>query len=254
VNLNNKTVFITGGSSGIGLEIAKALQAEGAKLMLCGTQQNRLDQAQALLGQACTTFVCDISERAQVDSLLDQVGPQVDVWINNAGIYQEHDLLKGDKSFEALERELTLDFTMPFYICQRLLPHLTTKPSAALVNITSGLAYTPSIMHPMYSAAKAALVSFTNSLRMQVERFPNLAIIEVAPPLVDTPMTATTNPKGIKKLAPQEVAKAVVAALKTGQTRAYPGMAKTIYRMSRLLPNAFTGMLNKEAREQRSAA
>jgi uncharacterized oxidoreductase len=245
MNLNGKNIFITGGSSGIGFEIAKAAKQAGAHLMICGTNFERLKNAQKTLGE-CEVFVCDVSKRAEVDGLLAQVADKVDVWVNNAGVFETHNLLKETQTFECLERELMIDFTMPFYISQALLPHFILKESA-IVNITSGLAYTPSVLNPMYSAAKAALASFTNSLRFQVQNYPNLHIVEVAPPMVETPMVADLNPKGIKKLSPQVVAQHVIDAILHERTHVYPGMASTIQRLSRLMPKTFLKMLNKEA-------
>ena len=141
-----------------------------------------------------------------------------------------------------MERELALNLHAPLHFCTALLDHLITRPEAAIVNITTGLVYAPYGGAPAYSAAKAGLHAFTQSLRRQTRRT-ELTVIDVLPPAVDTEMTKSFD--GIK-IKPATVAHATIKALQRGRAEVRVGPAKVLYGLSRIAPAAAFTMINRE--------
>jgi uncharacterized oxidoreductase len=186
MKITGHTVLVTGGASGIGLAFAKRFLAEGNEVIVCGRREHKLREAQAahpaLVIRACD--LGDADQRAQFAAWVTETFPALDVLVNNAGI-QQRVSLAGDITWKALHEEISINLEAPIHLSMLLLPHLRTQAQPAIVNISSGLAFVPLAATPVYSATKAAIHSYTLSLRHQLSTT-NVEVIEIAPPAVNT--------------------------------------------------------------------
>ena len=183
---SNNTVLITGGGSGIGLALARRFLNAGSRVVICGRREAKLREARQI-DNRLDTLVADVSTSAGRVALVESIlrdFPALNVLVNNAGI-QRRIRLEDQEPWETAREELAINLDAPIHLTRLLLPHLLSKPDAAIINITSGLAFAPLARTPLYSATKAALHSFTLSLRHQVKDTP-VSVIEIAPPAVDT--------------------------------------------------------------------
>ena len=149
---------------------------------------------------------------------LNSDGTLVDIFVNNAGTMQYFELTDPD-ALERLDAELALDLHAPIHFSTALLPHLLTRPEAAIVNLTTGLVYAPYGGTPGYSAAKNGLHAFNHSLRRQT-RASKLLVLDVLPPTVDSDLTKGYNGP---KAKPETVADAIVETLVAGRERRRAG-------------------------------
>ena len=241
MNIKNKNVMITGGSSGIGLQLAKSFLAEGANVMICAREGQQLEQVKKE-NPKFEVYGCDLSNPAEVRSLITKVGNKIDIWVNNAGIFQQYNLVTPEKTFDALQNELQLNFVASALAISELIPYLKNKPEAAIVSITAGMVYVPLVMYPMYNASKAALHSFTISARTQLKST-NIQMIEVAPPMVATKLTEGMEGKRVQ---PQVIADAVIDAIKNKKENVLVGQVKSLVFMSKLFPKMMLNLLNKD--------
>jgi uncharacterized oxidoreductase len=178
--------LITGGATGIGFELAEALLLRGNRVLTCGRRSHRLQEAREKSPQL-ETFACDLGSGAGRRDLLAwalRTAPELNVLINNAGVQHRIDFLSESGQADHHE-ELAVNLQAPIHLCALTIPHLAKQNGSAIVNITSGLAFTPAAAVPIYCATKAALHSFTLSLRHQL-RNTGIKVFEVAPPLVQS--------------------------------------------------------------------
>jgi uncharacterized oxidoreductase len=191
-------VLITGGGSGIGYALAEKFYAAGNTVVLVGRNQDTLDIAAAQL-PGVITRVADVAEPS-ARSLLIAEFPNVSVLVNNAGIQKNGWF--AESSREDVMYEVEVNLTGPVLLCREFLPTLMKMPEAAIINISSALALVPKPSAPIYCATKAALHSFTQALRWQLEAT-SVKVFEVLPPLVDTAMT---EGRGQGKISPERLA------------------------------------------------
>jgi uncharacterized oxidoreductase len=187
MNLVGNTILITGGSSGIGFAFAERFLKSGNKVIVCGRREGKLQEVQRRYPQLHVR-ICDIadeSERLALFHWAKSEFPELNVLVNNAGIQQRTDLLKSKEDWSYHRQEIAANLEAPLHLTMLFLPHLAEKSSAAIINVSSGLAFTPMAAAPIYSATKAALHSFTMSLRHQLSTS-RIEVIEVAPPAVNT--------------------------------------------------------------------
>jgi uncharacterized oxidoreductase len=186
MNLTNNTILITGGGSGIGRGLAEALHNLGNKVIIAGRRQSVLEETtNANHGMASVTL--DLDDPAAIKSFAEEVislHPTLNVLINNAGIARREDL-KVDADPAKAETMITTNLLGPIRLTAALLPHLLKQPRATIINVTSGLAFVPFPTSPTYSATKAALHSYTESLRFQLKDTP-VQVVEIIPPYVQT--------------------------------------------------------------------
>lgn len=189
MKLSGNTILITGGSAGIGLAFAERFLKAGNKVIICGRRENVLQNAKEKLPDLITR-VCNLdieSERAALFDWVTENYPEVNVLVNNAGIQQRFNVLKADakNNWSDFNKEITTNIEAPFHLSMLFVPYFAAKEKAAIINVTSGLAFTPFAIAPIYSATKAALHSFTMSLRHQLSET-SVEVIEIAPPAVNT--------------------------------------------------------------------
>jgi len=244
MELMGKTAVITGSGSGLGFAIARSLHQEGVRLVLIGRDMAKLDRARDALGTGTivTADLLDHDERERLVALLLASDPPVDILVNNAGTMQYFALTAPD-AWARLDAEIELDFRATAHLATALLPHLLARPQAAIVNVTTGLVYTPFGAAPGYGAAKAGLHAFTRSLRWQTKGS-GLGVLEVLPPTLNTGMS--THYEG-RKLEPADVAATIVKALARGTEEIRLGQAKLLYAMSRIAPDLIFRVLNNAA-------
>lgn len=184
MNFAGKTVLVTGGATGIGWALAQRFSARGARVAVCGRRAERLQAAaEALPG--LLTRVADMASPSDRESLAiwaQDLG--VEVLVNNAGI-QNRVRLAQDVAWQAHAEEIAINLGGPVHLTGLLLPHLLQRPEAMIVQVTSGLAFVPGSFAPVYCATKAALHSYTMSLRQQVKGT-KVQVVELAPPAVNT--------------------------------------------------------------------
>ncbi|GJM79620.1 hypothetical protein HMSSN139_21160 [Paenibacillus sp. HMSSN-139] len=189
MKLTGNTILITGGGSGIGLAMAERFVQSGNTVIVCGRRENVLEQAREQV-PGLITRVCDLEAENERLALFDWVTanyPDVNVLVNNAGIQLRYNLLKADARdrWQDYSKEIATNIEAPVHLSMLFAPYFAAKETAAILNVTSGLAFTPFAIAPVYSATKAALHSFTVSLRHQLSDT-SVEVIEIAPPAVNT--------------------------------------------------------------------
>lgn len=187
MNLTGNTILITGGSSGIGLAFAERFLREGNEVIVCGRRAEKLEEAKSQFPQLHTR-VCDVSreqDRRELAQWVTGEFPNLNVIVNNAGIQQRVNLIRPTEDWSYYHQELEANLEAPIHLTMLLLPHLLEQPNATIVNVSSGLGITPAAWVPIYSATKAALHSFTMTLRLQLAET-NVRVVEVLPPAVNT--------------------------------------------------------------------
>jgi uncharacterized oxidoreductase len=197
MTFTNQTILVTGGTSGIGLAFAIAMQARGNTVIITGRRQALLDRIVAD-HPGLVAYAADVTDAAARSHLVQTVlrdHPALSVLVNNAGVMQAEDLTADPVRTETADLTIATNLLAPIHLTAALLPHLRSQPQAAVINVTSGLAFVPLAMTPTYNATKAALHSWTLSLRAQL-RATNIRVIELAPPAVQTDLMpgSATNP------------------------------------------------------------
>lgn len=230
MKLQGKTILLTGGTDGIGLRLARQLRDKGAQLIVTGRTPERIAAAHA---EGFEVITADLAGPEGVEALLAGLGGRpIDVLINNAGMGTAHDFREAPPVEADDERTLWLNVHAPIRLIGRLMPVLRSRSEAMIVNVTSGLAIAPNAGSPLYCATKAALRSYTMGLREQLKGT-GVHVLEALPPLVDTAMTAG---RGSNKLAPEECARQIIAAMESGANEANVGMVKVLRAVYSLSP------------------
>ena len=251
MELEGRTILITGGTSGIGFELAKQLIARRNVIIITGRDQRRLKEAESAL-PGIHTMQSDASKPDDIRALLQRVKAefsQCDTLINNAGIMRNLNVNKL-RSLTDVTREIDVNLNGPVQMVQQFLPHLKTRPNALIVNVSSGLAYIPFPLSPVYSASKAGLHAFTRCLRVQLKGS-DVTVVELAPPQVDTPLTGgefDAEMKGQKGMAADVLVRKAIAGIEAGKTEIRPGLSNVLYLMSRLVPSLPFGQMAKLVR------
>ena len=245
MDLNGKRVVITGGGSGIGLHLAQSLAAEGAHVIVTGRTASRLEEAAATHANIAGE-VCDVTDDDAVVALRDRVeaGGGCDILINNAGVFHSFDVTAGYPLDKQLQ-EIDIDVSGAVRMVHHFLPGLLGRKSV-LVNVSSGLAFVPLSMAPVYSACKAFSHSWTQSLRAQLAGT-SVRVVELMPPVVDTPMVAGLDP-AFPRMPPAELAAAFMKGLHGNAEEITPGQAGQLKFMRRAAPGFIFGQINKQPR------
>ena len=187
MELSNRTVLVTGGTSGIGLGIAEAFYRAGSKVIVCGRDKKKLTSVEERFPNI-TVLSCDIGDAEQRKALAGDVlrrFTDLDILVNNAGIQRYIDLKKGFNELKSGEDEITVNLVAPVELTSLFISHLMKRPSAAIINISSGLAFMPVLNTPIYNATKAAIHTYSLVLRQQLKD-KSVKVVEIVPPMVDT--------------------------------------------------------------------
>ena len=200
MNMTGNTILITGGGSGIGQGLAEAFHAAGNRVIVAGRRPGPLAEVVAA-NPGMTSVVLDVADPAAIRAFAEQIAhdhPALNVLVNNAGIMKAEDVLADPFDLSDCEATVAANLLGPIRLTAALLPHLRRQPAAAVVNVTSGLAFVPRADTPTYSATKAAMHSYTQSLRFLL-RGTAVQVIELAPPLVATDLTPgqRSNPRAM---------------------------------------------------------
>lgn len=249
MNLNGNTILITGGSSGIGFEMAKEFLAAKNKVIITGRNREKLEKAKQKLGDV-TIIQSDVSKPDSIKELYAQVSkdfPDLNVLINNAGVMFTINLQDHNLSANELTKELDINVKGTIWMNDAFLPLLKRNKNAATVTVSSGLAFVPLPISPVYCATKAALHSYTLSLRAQLKNT-DVKVFELAPPATETELLADFSEEDMKGISTMNVQAMVADFLKGFSKDKYeicPGQATQLRFMSRYFPNFILKQMSK---------
>lgn len=247
MNMTHNTILITGGTSGIGYELARQL-CESNTVIITGRNKEKLDQAKVNLKNV-HTFQCDVANPQEIINLYQDVTtqfPDLNIVINNAGVMKKIDLQQ-EIDLLTLTQEIDTNLNGVIRMCTQFLPHLKKQKTAAILNVSSAIAFAPIVSTPVYCATKAALHSFTQSLRVQL-RNTNIKVFELAPPVIETPLINAFDANEQKSMEIMNVTKLVkiaIEGIKCDKEEIRPGQSNILKIVSRISPNAALNVLNK---------
>lgn len=239
MKLQQKTILITGGTSGIGLEMARQLLGRGNTVIVTGRDAEKLGAARRALPEA-HAFQSDVSDPEAIRALYGSVVaqfPALDVLINNAGIMRNLNLNQ-ERDLNDVTREIEINLSGPVRMIQEFLPHLKTRPDALIVNVSSGLAFVPMPIAPVYCASKAGIHAFTQCLRVQLDGT-SVSVVELAPPGSETPLFRgefAEEMKGQKGMDVKVLVEQALTGIEAGQLEIRPGLSNALKTMSRVAP------------------
>ncbi len=247
MRLTNRTILITGGSGGIGKGLAQAFHELGNQVIITGRHEKTLAET-AKQFKGMEAFSMDVGKEADVRRLFASVSKKflnLDVLINNAGIMRYPDFSKPETLGAGLFDEVETNFKGLIRMTSAFLPLLLKQKEATLINVSSGLAYVPLAFTPIYCGTKAAVHSFSDSLRHQLRKTP-VRVIEIAPPGVETDLgKAPGRPESdYKGMALDAFITKTIKALGTNKAELPIAQAKFLKLGSRLAPSRFFKMLN----------
>ena len=241
MKLNGNTILITGGASGIGLALTRLLHRNGNKIIVCGRDEGRLAGLKKQLPDV-VTYPCDLADEPSLDRFADAVlanHPDLNMLINNAGVQHNFQFTEGRSHGPLIREELDTNLFAPIRLTDRLLPLLLRRNSAAIVNITSALAFAPKKSAAVYCATKSAMRSFTQALRYQLDGS-SVAVFEIVPSLVDTRMT---HGRGKGKITPDFLAGEAVDAIAMDKHDILIEKTKLLYLLYRFFPSTARRLL-----------
>ena len=248
MKLKQRTVLITGGTSGIGLELAKQLVARDNTVLLTGRDSEKLRQTKTDL-PGVHTFQSDATNPEDIARLQQRIAaefPACDVLINNAGIMRNLDV-NTQHALTDVTQEIDVALRGPIQMVQAFLPLLKSRPEALIVNVSSGLAFIPFPLSPAYSAAKAGLHAYTRCLRVQLKAS-RVAVVELAPPGTETKLFRDEfqqEMKGQKAMPVKTLVDQAIAGIERGKTEIRPGLSNVLYLLSRVAPGLPFGQMAK---------
>jgi uncharacterized oxidoreductase len=241
--LKNRTILITGGSSGIGLELARQLFLKDNTVIVCGRSREKLEAAKREL-PAVHIFQCDVAmeeDRSQLFEYLLKNHPTLDVLINNAALVHKTSFAQDASMISKARLEIDVNLFAPIVLSKMFLDAFGTSADQTIVNITTGLVYAPRAVYPIYNATKAGLHAFTQVLRQQLKTR-NVRVVEVMMPVVDTPWHEGRAPK--VAITPEAAVKETISKLERGETTLRIGKVRLLYLVSRLSPKLAFRMIN----------
>lgn len=242
MQLQNRTVLITGGTSGIGLSIVKKLASTSKAIIVIARDPLKLEQLRNTTPHIFT-YNCNLANRVELEATISSIveqHPDISVVINNAGIQNTPTFI--DKNFAPnnIENEIATNLSAPIQICAYILATLLNlNTTAIIVNVTSGLGIYPKKNSAVYCATKAGLRNFTRSLRYQLEDT-QITVIEAILPLVDTAMTAG---RGAGKISADHAAAEIINGIEQGKTEIYVGKTRWIPWLSRINPSLMAAIM-----------
>jgi uncharacterized oxidoreductase len=239
----DNTVLITGGSAGIGLEIARLFSKKGNHVIITGRNADRLQKAVAQLENA-TGIQSDVSNEKEIEVLTERLKkdfPGLNLVINNAGRAILHNIAEAEDGFSKAQEEMLTNYLSIIRLNEKLLPVLKAQNQSAIVNVSSIVAFVPNRVLSTYGASKAALHSYTQSLRLSLKQTP-VKVFELMPPLVDTEFSQEIG--GSKGIPPSEVADQLLQGLETDNYEIHVGRTAELYKLFRSSPEEALAAMN----------
>jgi uncharacterized oxidoreductase len=248
MELSNNTILITGGTSGIGLELAKQLLQLGNTVIVTGRDAGKLEQTKSQFPRI-HTFQSDVCDPEAITRLYEQVTkqfPKLNILINNAGIMLRLNLHSPALDVHNITQEIETNLSGPVRMIQQFLPHLKQQPAAAIMNVTSGLSLIPFPLSPVYSATKAGLRSYTQSLRVQLKNT-NIKVFDLVAPGANTPLNDKFLNDVDKKMFMEatDLVAVAIKGLRKDKLEILPGLARVLKVMSRIAPKVLLKQLSK---------
>ena len=246
MTFTSRTILITGGTAGIGLALAERLIDSGNRVIVCGRNPDRLDQCRERL-PSVTALRCDITDTSQLDELRAVMAarfPDLDTLVNNAGVQYRMDLTDNGVDDDAIDREIHANLNAHINLTRRLYPLLSANRKPIIAFTGSALGRVPRADVPVYSAAKAGLASFVESLRRQ-SRPDGFRIVEIVPDLVATGMTRDRDQSGM--MSADDAAAAVLSGLAAGKNIIFLGRTARLNRLRRAMPEIAARLINRGA-------
>lgn len=246
MNITNKTILITGGGSGIGFEIAKLLSKKNNKVIITGRSEARLQKAVSLLTNV-NYITCDINSETDINSLVKKIKEEfgsLDILINNAGQASVYKLDAEVNAYDKAVDEIQTNYLSVIRLTEKLLPLLSNQKEAAIVNVTSIVAFVPGINLPTYAASKAALHSYTQALRYTLAKTTNIKVFELMPPLVNTEFSAEIG--GANGIPPEQVAEGLIEGFENDEYELHIGKTADIYKLFLSSPQEALNALNQD--------
>lgn len=246
---SGNVVLITGGSTGIGFEFARQLLARDNTVIATGRDAAKLAKAKERLPKL-NVIQSDVSRTEDIESLRKKVlaeFPTLNVLLNNAGVMRAINLHDASADVEGLTKEIDINLKGPMRMAAAFLPHLKAQADAAVVNVTSGLAFVPLPISPVYCATKAGLHSFSLSLRVQLKNT-RVKVFEVAPPATKTELLSDMNEddmKGVSIMGVEEMVADSIKGLGEDRWEIRPGQANQLKLMSRVAPDFILKQLSR---------
>lgn len=247
---SQQIVLITGGSSGIGLALAKKFLENDNTVIVTGRDATKLEKIKSSHPQI-HTFQSDVSVDEEVKVLASTIQERfggIDMLINNAGIMNLVDAGNERNDLSKQMQEIEINYNSPIRVLHYFLPQLKKSKNAVLVNVSSGLAYVPFAQAPVYSSTKSALHFWTLGIRPQLIQH-NIKVVELLPPVVDTPLAHRADiadNDNLKPMPPAKLADIFWRDFVNGKEEITPGISKQLKFMSRIAPKFIFNQLNKK--------
>ncbi|WP_293889548.1 MULTISPECIES: SDR family oxidoreductase [unclassified Sphingobacterium] len=245
MKIQGKTILITGGASGIGLEAAKQFLQHGAKVIITGRNKDKLESVKERLPDLIT-FQSDVAKEEDANALFEQVFKLggIDILYNNAGVGVPPINLgiATNKHLTGAVYEMEVNYFGVIRLNNLFIEMLKLRSEAAIINTTSILSIVPSVLEATYSASKTALSFYTKSLRSHLQAIQStVKVFELLPPLVDTAMVAD---RPDQKISPAILVKALIQGLKNNTYTIRVGDAKVLYFLNRFMPEKAYTIVN----------
>jgi uncharacterized oxidoreductase len=249
MKLTGHTILITGGSAGIGLAFALKFLELGNEVIVTGRGQKVLDEVKASHPKLYT-MQSDVADPVQIAALAARVKtdfPKLDVLMNNAGIMLSKNLSDPSADLAGLMVEMDINVGGVIRMNSAFIDILMAN-KGTVINVSSALAFVPLPSAPIYCATKAAIHSYTQSLRFQLEDT-GVEVIEIMPPGVKTELTAGLPESSIRLITTDELVKHTIASLKAGVREIRPGQSQQLALMRRLAPDFINKQLWKASKK-----
>jgi uncharacterized oxidoreductase len=249
MKITDNTILITGGATGIGFALAEMFANTGNKVIICGRRIVKLNEARDKISQL-NIKVCDLSKEKERISLFEWINSKfhnINILINNAGVQRVINFKKVGANLFNNENEIETNLVAPLHLSALFIPLLISQKESAIINVSSGLGFVPLAFMPIYCATKAAIHSFSLSLRHQLKGT-STRVFEIIPPTVDTELDKGEREKREQRdrgIPPTVVAKETIKALENDEYEVAIGMARNLLLGSRNNPEFIFSTINK---------
>jgi uncharacterized oxidoreductase len=249
MDLQNSTILITGGTSGIGLEFVRQLTDLGAKIIVTGRNLDALNETKKQF-PTVHIFQSDVSKAEDIERLyrdVTQQFPQLNILINNAGQMRLIDLHDTTLSLENINREVATNLSGTIQMVHQFLPHLKKQESSAIVNVSSGIAFMAYSPAPVYSATKAGVRAYTQALRLQLQGTP-VKVFEMIPPGVKTNLQNewVVQPSPAMMMEVDKMVRIAIAGLMRDKKELKPFLISVIQLASNVIPDTLLKFGHRE--------